>query len=749
MKYPRLLFCFLSLFLFVPFSASAVDYDYHIDSITVSGDPTINKDVDVKVKVYNYSTEPLITMDVVNDYSINFDNFRLSSVTLPTISSTSPIDVLEYFEYIITGRFIDFDGSKLIFNFNTQNIPFEANRANNTYSEIINVISAQDTSVNEIEVIPEKPAVDEIVIIKVKIKNGGDIALSSTFGVNDFLRNFQDFEETDPFTFSTFRDNIFNKDQEFIYTYRGKFKSIGTKELKFTIDATDSIKEINETNNTLANNIEVIGKESLDVTLHQIKLPDKDILYNTVLDIKASIRNGGSVALSDPTGISIDSLKYSIPGFVVSSISQDSYPTASDPFKPTDIFNYVFRGWFNQTGNIDVSFMIDKYDYLDESDEVNNLATSTLTVYVNQEAADAIVISDVSVNPISSTSVEILWKTDREATSEVRYNKYRFGSFDRYKIPENVPNDIWPNNTSATIDHAVTIVELDSNASYDFEVNSTRGSVKTFSPVGHFETPPTDNVSINNVNIYPNKDDKSATITWKTSYLADSNVYYSEVGKNDYIFVGTADPTMNHAIKLQNLKPVEYNYYVESKNSKIASSTKSAIYSFSMVSLVKEIIIAPESEKPAMKIINEQEKDVLLVTNGSLFQKLKGRILLKVEDEGEAWYVSPDDAKKYYLGRPRDAFNVMRTFGVGITNANLQKIQVGDRYTPKMARDGLDYNFTKKNSGKIFIAVEANGEAWYVNPIDLKRYYLGRPQDAFQIMRELSTGITNEDFIRL
>lgn len=38
----------------------------------------------------------------------------------------------------------------------------------------------------------------------------------------------------------------------------------------------------------------------------------------------------------------------------------------------------------------------------------------------------------------------------------------------------------------------------------------------------------------------------------------------------------------------------------------------------------------------------------------------KGRILLQVEGEGEAWYISPGDGKKYYLGKPANGFRIMR-----------------------------------------------------------------------------------------
>ncbi len=45
----------------------------------------------------------------------------------------------------------------------------------------------------------------------------------------------------------------------------------------------------------------------------------------------------------------------------------------------------------------------------------------------------------------------------------------------------------------------------------------------------------------------------------------------------------------------------------------------------------------------------------------------------------------------------------------------------------------MSYNlsFSQQHQGKIFIQVEEKGEAWYINPEDNKRYFLGRPTDAF------------------
>ncbi|MBN2884909.1 hypothetical protein JXE04_03215 [Patescibacteria group bacterium] len=109
---------------------------------------------------------------------------------------------------------------------------------------------------------------------------------------------------------------------------------------------------------------------------------------------------------------------------------------------------------------------------------------------------------------------------------------------------------------------------------------------------------------------------------------------------------------------------------------------------------------------------------------------LSGRILLQVESKGEAWYVSPINHQRYYLGRPVDAFSVMRNLGLGISEANYAQFKL----------------FGASNlKGRILLRVQANGEAYYVNPLDNKLNYLGRPADAFDLMRRFGLGISNAD----
>ncbi len=127
--------------------------------------------------------------------------------------------------------------------------------------------------------------------------------------------------------------------------------------------------------------------------------------------------------------------------------------------------------------------------------------------------------------------------------------------------------------------------------------------------------------------------------------------------------------------------------------------------------------------------IIQEEKSLITKIDKNLSKRVSGNILLQVEKNGEGWYVYPDNKKKYYLGRPADAFSIMRKLGLGATHQFITNHTI----------------YPDHVLGKILLDVEQNGEAYYIYPKDKKAYYLGRPADAFRIMRELGLGITNSD----
>lgn len=127
-----------------------------------------------------------------------------------------------------------------------------------------------------------------------------------------------------------------------------------------------------------------------------------------------------------------------------------------------------------------------------------------------------------------------------------------------------------------------------------------------------------------------------------------------------------------------------------------------------------------------------------MAASPDLSQKLAGKILLQVESYGRAWYVHPVEQTRYYLKDGVSAYDIMREHSLGISNKDLAKIKTA-------SGQAYDYKLTQRLKGYILLQVESHGEAWYVHPDTGIRYYLKDGRAAYNIMRELSLGITNSD----
>lgn len=122
---------------------------------------------------------------------------------------------------------------------------------------------------------------------------------------------------------------------------------------------------------------------------------------------------------------------------------------------------------------------------------------------------------------------------------------------------------------------------------------------------------------------------------------------------------------------------------------------------------------------------------VNFLSAADLSTRLKGKILLQVEDKGQAWYVEPKTGERHYMADGNSAYSIMRNLGIGITNKNLDRIK-------------SDKNFAKKYSGKIFLQIESRGEAFYIDT-NGDAHYLKDGAAAYSVMRNLGLGITNND----
>ncbi|PIQ67869.1 hypothetical protein CO173_03135 [Candidatus Uhrbacteria bacterium CG_4_9_14_3_um_filter_41_35] len=124
-------------------------------------------------------------------------------------------------------------------------------------------------------------------------------------------------------------------------------------------------------------------------------------------------------------------------------------------------------------------------------------------------------------------------------------------------------------------------------------------------------------------------------------------------------------------------------------------------------------------------------------TSVNLTERLRGHILLQVENHGEAWYVHPTENTRYYMKDGNTAYEMMRKFGLGITNSDLVKLQTGDQ------------SLLARLRGQIVLQVENHGEAFYIHPTENKITYLKDGETAYTVMREQSLGITNADLEKI
>lgn len=131
--------------------------------------------------------------------------------------------------------------------------------------------------------------------------------------------------------------------------------------------------------------------------------------------------------------------------------------------------------------------------------------------------------------------------------------------------------------------------------------------------------------------------------------------------------------------------------------------------------------------------------------------KLSGRILLQVQAHGEAWYIRPHNLLRYYMKDGAAAYDMMRIFGQGITDANLAKIpHVSSTDEMKQSPSAcVPHSLGDRFRGQILLQIQQHGEAWYIDPTKCRAIYMADGSAAYQIMRYLGLGIADSDLAKI
>lgn len=117
--------------------------------------------------------------------------------------------------------------------------------------------------------------------------------------------------------------------------------------------------------------------------------------------------------------------------------------------------------------------------------------------------------------------------------------------------------------------------------------------------------------------------------------------------------------------------------------------------------------------------------------------------MLQVQDKGEAWYIDPGSAKRYYLKDGGGAFVLLRRFGLGITNADIAKIPIEGTVVRST------HSLSERLKGRILLQSQSHGESWYINSVTGLRHYLRNGNEAYRIMRKLGLGIATAELRKI
>ena len=799
-----IIFSFLIAFcVLISPSIAKADNNLSIGSIGIDPtSPAVNEPCTITVRISNLGDSNLndLTGLTSGDISVNFKDFSITKTTTPTV----PIIKDSTVYYVFEGSFNSVGNKSVYFSLNNNGSLPEGTTRDNYYQTYVTVVEPYDYQINSISVFPSNPGVGEDAMIEVQATNNGYIPFTTNQDIADVSYIFPNFKvDNIVWPKIDYTDNKIKNGDKYYYRYYGKFTNSGKINLSYTLDPSNNIAEKSETNNSVNRDFEIFPLSSRDLKIDSITFSDNKPIVDENITITVKIKNTGQVSLISEKGLSVagnfstspgieKGFFYDLSDFKVDSFTYDKYPTLAQPLDPGEYFTYVFDGNFHNEGKNTLSLQVDQKKQLAESNYSDDASSTSITIYKDAADRDKFHITNYSIDFVSSSTAVFSWTTDKNSTGSVWYKQADFTSY----VGETADS-----NNSTT--HSAQINDLISGTLYKYEILANNGTEKDQVTDVVFTMPKNNDVVLTKLPV-ATVNSKRISIAWETNLLSFSHLFYRLAGTTSYTAVNDANLVSKHSISVDSLADGNYEYYVSS-DSQVKTEIKSDIGKFTINTVVANTNTdnantntnntSTSTQTTNTQTTQTQTSTPIVINNLTLYNNLKGKIILTVEAKGEAYYINPKSQTMNFLGRPDDAFNVMRSVGVGITNANLRKIQIGltdvtgldsdgdglsnllenaigtdiskkdtdvDGYDDKAevsagrdplkgngAKYPIDPSFAKAQNGKILLQVEGKGEAWYINPSDNKRYFLGRPADAFAVMRKLGLGISNVNFTNL
>lgn len=125
----------------------------------------------------------------------------------------------------------------------------------------------------------------------------------------------------------------------------------------------------------------------------------------------------------------------------------------------------------------------------------------------------------------------------------------------------------------------------------------------------------------------------------------------------------------------------------------------------------------------------------------TITETVSGKFILNYQKDNSLWYVNPNDKKKYPIYQASDIRVLGEKISKKIETVDFQKIAQANMSIAS------DQTVAKKYAGQIVSTADNN--SWYINPQDLKKYFLGNGSETFNALKNSATKLNYYDFSRV
>ena len=144
--------------------------------------------------------------------------------------------------------------------------------------------------------------------------------------------------------------------------------------------------------------------------------------------------------------------------------------------------------------------------------------------------------------------------------------------------------------------------------------------------------------------------------------------------------------------------------------------------------LLERRALGINEENFAKLVMGETRDDESVCETAELGERLKGRIVIRTEESGEAYWIYPENCRAYYVGTFDAAYKLMKKMSLGIIKANLAKVRNNKRQRIKSNFRVILYAYAEDND---------------VNLVEAREGLRGEVQATHQCMQE--SGIEPDD----